>query len=76
MLGWVADFYCAAAKLVVEVDGSYHEPVKDAHRDRVMNEHGLSVLRLKASDVEADIDWATGAVVAEAKRLVDERGTR
>jgi very-short-patch-repair endonuclease len=33
---YIGDFYCAAAKLVVEIDGSCHEGREhwDAHRDR------------------------------------------
>ncbi len=43
------DFYCPAAKLVVELDGSQHfEPEnarRDAERTNYLNEHGLRVLR-------------------------------
>lgn len=70
MLGWIADFYCAAVKLVIEVDGTIHDAKKDAIRDRVMNNHGLNVLRLTSSDVEADIEWATQEIKKEVERLI------
>jgi len=51
ILGWIVDFYCPLVRLVVEVDGSFHETdkakEKDKLRDSVMAEHGFSVLRLK-----------------------------
>jgi len=32
--GFIADFYCDAARLAVELDGAFHEPEYDAQRDR------------------------------------------
>ena len=46
---YTVDFYCAEAKLVVEVDGSSHETEEakqyDKIRDQWMNTHGIRVLR-------------------------------
>jgi very-short-patch-repair endonuclease len=52
ILGWIADFYCPAWRLVVEVDGPYHEDRKayDALRDQVMRDHGLRVIRIAEDD--------------------------
>lgn len=53
--GYIADFYCPAAKLVVEVDGGIHrEPqvvARDIVRDETMQRHGFEVLRFQVSDV-------------------------
>ena len=45
--GYIVDFYCHASAVVVEVDGEIHEQQveDDAHRDRVLKERGLRVLR-------------------------------
>lgn len=52
---FVLDFYCAAAKLAVEVDGRSHEtedrPHRDAARDLWLAARGISTLRLAAADV-------------------------
>jgi very-short-patch-repair endonuclease len=58
MLGWIADFYIPAWKLVVEIDGSVHDGQRraDARRDHVMEQNGLRVLRIPAADVYADPD--------------------
>lgn len=45
ILGWIADFYDPATKLVVELDGPFHIPAKDRFRDKVMREAGYTVLR-------------------------------
>ena len=53
---YVADFYCPAAKMVIEVDGATHDySVKsDANRDAYMESLGLKIVRIAASDVLAD----------------------
>ena len=52
---YVADFYCAAVKLVIEVDGMVHdgmaEQVRDARRDEYLRAEGLTVIRVAAFDV-------------------------
>jgi very-short-patch-repair endonuclease len=50
----VADFYCAAAKLLLEVDGGIHEAREreDKARDQALAKRGYSVMRIVASDVQ------------------------
>ena len=51
---YVADFYCAAERLVIELDGKYHEfpnqKLYDQARDRVMNEMSIKILRIENHD--------------------------
>ena len=53
---YIADFVCASAKLIVEVDGSQHvEPERQAReeeRTRALEEAGYRVLRISNRDVE------------------------
>jgi very-short-patch-repair endonuclease len=51
---FIADFYCAQKKLVVELDGSIHDlqPDYDTMRDRILVEKGLRVLRIKNSELD------------------------
>ncbi len=55
--GFIVDFYCHAAELVVEVDGSVHDqrPDYDAERDKVMAARGLKVLRIPNEEVKQDL---------------------
>ena len=65
------DFYCPAAKLVVEVDGDSHSmsdnPQRDAGRDRWLGTLGLRVLRIDAADVMRDLDSAVTAILVAAR---------
>jgi len=56
--GYIVDFYCHAARLVVEVDGSIHLYQKDYDqaRDAHLTALGLKVLRFFNSDVDRDIN--------------------
>jgi very-short-patch-repair endonuclease len=64
MLGYIVDFYCPPAKLVVEVDGPYHQTAErrayDSIKDRALRRRGLVVLRLSSdlstSDAVSRID--------------------
>lgn len=42
---YVLDFYCHAAKLVVELDGGQHTSESDKARTRYLESRGLTVLR-------------------------------
>ena len=50
---YIADFYIASAKLVIELDGSQHfeEPKADHIRDAYLNSLGISVKRYSNSDI-------------------------
>ena len=53
---YIVDFYCASAKLVIELDGSQHyEPSKeasDAERTAFLESYGLMVLRFSNKDID------------------------
>ena len=53
---FVADFYCPAAKLVVEIDGATHDRRQEAdgRRDAYVASLGLTVVRVSAAEVLAD----------------------
>ncbi|WCT12340.1 endonuclease domain-containing protein [Mucilaginibacter jinjuensis] len=55
---YIANFYCAKLKLVIELDGPIHNFKKeyDANRDLVMNQLGIVVLRFNNDEVEMQID--------------------
>jgi len=58
ILGYIVDFYCPTAQLVVEIDGAIHEAADrraaDVKRDRALRRHGLIVLHLPATMQAAD----------------------
>jgi very-short-patch-repair endonuclease len=56
--GFIADFYCHAGRLVIEVDGEIHQQQAeyDAERDRVLTTRGLRLLRIKNEEVKQNLD--------------------
>lgn len=62
--GYIVDFYCHKADLVIELDGRIHEKQKeeDANRDKVMNEMGLRVIRFRNDEVENDLVGVVGKI--------------
>src|SRR5262249_28475367 len=55
---YVLDFYCAAARLAIEVDGAAHDGLAqvqhDERRDAWLAQRGVKVLRFLAKDVLKD----------------------
>ncbi len=51
--GFIADFYCHAAGLVVEVDGGIHhrQAEYDRERDKIVSTFGVRILRIQNEDV-------------------------
>jgi very-short-patch-repair endonuclease len=73
---YVADFYCREAQVVIECDGSVHEPneqwLHDQNRDAYMIAQGLRVLRFKneeiLNDTEKVLDEIAGFLSSQSIR--------
>ena len=57
---YILDFYCFAARLVIEVDGAIHgedeRRTADEKRDQFLMERGLFIYRVPAADVYRNAD--------------------
>ena len=62
--GFIVDFYCHKAALVIEVDGDIHDlqQEEDARREKVLNEMGLRVVRFRNEEVERGLSAVLGKV--------------
>ena len=58
--GFIVDFYCHKADLLVEVDGDIHDlqPEEDARRAKVLGELGLRFVRFRNEDVLKNLSAA------------------
>jgi very-short-patch-repair endonuclease len=69
---FIVDFYCPAAKLVIEVDGMSHDmgdrPERDARRDTWLGEQNLRVVRFPASDVINNLQSVVTAILLACGR--------
>ena len=68
---FIVDFYCHAAKLVVEIDGEIHDQQTeyDDGRSAEMEKFGIKVIRFTNKEVEENIDH----VIDSIKHVVNER---
>ncbi|MBN8903640.1 MAG: endonuclease domain-containing protein [Rhodospirillales bacterium] len=65
---YIADFYCPAARLVIELDGVSHwdATARDAVRDAWMRRHGLRVLRIPNAEIFRNLEGVVRLVILEA----------
>lgn len=68
--GFIVDFYCHKAGLVVEVDGDIHDLQieEDERREKVLAEMGLRIVRFRNDEVVRDLS----AVVGRIRELIDK----
>ncbi|MBL0924063.1 MAG: DUF559 domain-containing protein [Sphingomonadaceae bacterium] len=68
----VVDFYCAKAKLCIEIDGISHDmgnqPEVDRQRDAFLASMGLEVLRIPATDILKSPEYVADSLVRYCKR--------
>jgi very-short-patch-repair endonuclease len=64
--GYIADFYCHRAGLVVEVDGNSHlgREAYDQARDEAFAARGLRILRFSNDRVDTDLDSVLTDILA------------
>jgi very-short-patch-repair endonuclease len=63
---FVGDFYCHEEKLIIELDGKYHQYrlKEDEERTRILNHLNLRVIRFKNEEVINNINY----VLSEIKK--------
>jgi very-short-patch-repair endonuclease len=70
--GFIVDFFCGKARLVIEVDGSVHEneghKSYDKERKKIMEVHGLSEIRFTNDEVMNNIDSVIHAIESAVSR--------
>ncbi len=68
----IVDFYCPAAKLVIEIDGMSHDmgvqPDRDQRRNMWLRSQGLRVIRFAAADVMNDLGSVVTAITVACRR--------
>ena len=69
---YIADFYCASAKLVIELDGSQHYEggniAKDEERTAFLEGYGLAVLRIPNNEISRNFNGVCEYIDAAVKR--------
>ena len=72
---FIADFYCAKLKLVIEVDGSIHEIPEyqdhDIGRSEILNDFGITVIRFTNEQIMNEIDYTLEQIEITAKQILN-----
>ena len=80
MFGYIADFYCAELKLIVEVDGAIHDtPEQQAHdakRAEVLESEGFCVVRFTNDQVLRHMVSVTGYLEELVESIERKQGDR
>lgn len=69
---FIIDFYCAEAKLCIEVDGDSHadQVEYDQARTAYLNERGYTVIRFTNREVWHQLDAVLQAIADECRKLI------
>jgi very-short-patch-repair endonuclease len=68
---YVVDFFCAAKRLVIEIDGSQHGEEVDRTRTAWLEAQGYCVIRFWNSDVLGNLDGVVEALRLQLAGLPD-----
>jgi len=73
--GFIADFVCHAARLIVEIDGGQHDPssTAEASRTRFLEAEGYRVLRFWNNEVMDNPDGVRAAIAESLQRVTSTR---
>ena len=66
MGSFIADFYCAECKLVIEIDGDIHisQVEADAERTEIIESFGYRVIRFRNAEVEVSLQVVLQKILA------------
>ena len=77
---YIADFYCHNVKLVIELDGGYHEnkevKIYDEARENDIKQYGITVLRFKNEEVFNNTDAVLskiGLTIANIQNVIAKK---
>jgi very-short-patch-repair endonuclease len=70
--GFIVDFYCHKAGLVIEVDGDIHDlqQDEDERREKALRELGLRIVRFRNDEVVRDA--SRSAMVKKIRELISQ----
>ncbi|MBQ9757700.1 MAG: endonuclease domain-containing protein [Clostridia bacterium] len=73
---YIADFYCAKANIVIELDGSQHYEdegiVNDEQRTQYLQQYGINVIRISNLDVLKNFEGVCMYIDNEIKQSLSQ----
>lgn len=73
---FIADFYCHQLKLIIEIDGEYHNTLeqikKDDERTQILQDNGMKIIRFNNYEIENSVD----KIITEIDLIIEEIKTK
>ena len=73
---YIADFYCHKFKLIIELDGDYHDQEEQKQKDEVRTEvlrlNDLKIIRFKNEEVEQNINQVLITIKNKIEQLKEK----
>ena len=73
---YVVDFYCASAKIAIELDGSQHYEldarIKDRKREEYLNDLGITILRYTNLEIHRNFKGVCADIVNHIENVIGE----
>ena len=74
---FIVDFYCASARLVIELDGSQHYTLQgqtyDNERSKILESYNLKVIRFSNYEIDTMFDSVCEVIDREIKKRLENR---
>ena len=68
---YIVDFYCSKLKLVIEIDGQYHQDrsLEDRNRLKSLEQAGLTIVRFTNAEVKCNMDKVLQVIIEKIEAL-------
>ena len=77
LLNFIVDFYCPAAQLIIECDGSQHHTpngiVADQERDKQLIALGFQILRFDNRQIILELDTVCHLIFVTLQKILQKR---
>lgn len=76
---YIVDFYCHKLKLIIEIDGEYHnlpeEIEKDEERTQILESNGLQVIRFTNDVIQENIDKIISEIILKTDEILHSQNS-
>lgn len=77
---FIADFYCHQLKLIIEIDGDYHNTLeqikKDDERTQILQDNGMKIIRFTNCEIENNIDKVITGIGLTIEEITTEKNLK
>ncbi len=72
IIKYIADFYCPSKRLIIELDGKYHDIIEQAKNDKERTEaiagKGIKVMRFRNKEIFEDLENVLSEILNELRK--------